>query len=85
MALITWSPYSLESRVFILLGWVLVASSVVLAVLPWRWHARFAQQSVPAATRWPALIGTASAAMAVLLAWAALAPAGITRLTTLAR
>ncbi|MDX1996159.1 MAG: hypothetical protein SF066_00455 [Thermoanaerobaculia bacterium] len=54
-------------------------------MLPWRWHGRFAQQSVPAATRWPALIGAASVAMGALLAWAALAPAGITRLTMLAR
>ena len=48
---------------FTFFGWVLLVSTAVLLALPWRWHQRFAQQTVPTATRFIALIGLASLAL----------------------
>jgi uncharacterized protein YjeT (DUF2065 family) len=45
---------------FAAFGWVLVATTAVLFVVPWRWHQRFAQRSVPQAVRYLRLIGVAS-------------------------
>jgi hypothetical protein len=44
------------------LGWVLVGTSLVLALLPWRLHERFAAWSVPQALQYLPLIGVASLA-----------------------
>lgn len=44
------------------LGWVLVGTSLVLALVPWRWHQRFASWSVPQALKYLPLIGVASLA-----------------------
>jgi hypothetical protein len=52
---------------------VLVATTLVLAVLPFRWHQRFAQRSVPQALRFLPLLGLASALLGGGLMWAALA------------
>ncbi len=41
-------------------GWILIASSVALAVIPWRLHQRFASWSVPQATRRMTLLGIGS-------------------------
>lgn len=47
---------------FSLFGWVLLVSTAGLLVVPWHWHRRFAQQAVPRAVRYIALIGWASLA-----------------------
>ncbi|MCC7001828.1 MAG: hypothetical protein IT357_06710 [Gemmatimonadaceae bacterium] len=44
------------------LGWVLVGTSLVLALVPWRLHQRFAAWSVPQALEYLPLIGVASLA-----------------------
>ncbi len=43
-------------------GWVLVGTSLVLAVIPWRLHQCFAARSVPQALRYLPIIGVASIA-----------------------
>ncbi|MDQ3605100.1 MAG: hypothetical protein M3418_02765, partial [Gemmatimonadota bacterium] len=48
--------------VFYTFGLVLVITTLGLAVLPWRWHQRFAQTSVPAAVHWLPFLGIASIA-----------------------
>lgn len=50
-AFIRSAPQMRLGEVFLLFGWILTASTVVLLVLPWRWHRRFAEWSVPRATR----------------------------------
>lgn len=44
------------------LGWMLIGTSLVLAVIPWRLHQRFAQWSVPQALAYLPVIGVASLA-----------------------
>jgi hypothetical protein len=57
---------------FAALGWVLIGTSLALALLPWRWHARIAQRSVAMATRFTLPLGLASIAMGAGLAFAVL-------------
>lgn len=61
-ALIITAPRAQFPPAFLLFGWVLVASSVALAVVPWRLHQRFAAWSVPQAMNFLPLIGIASIA-----------------------
>lgn len=63
-ALLVAAPSMAFPRVFTVAGAVLVVTTVVLALVPWPWHRRFAQRSVPAALRFLPLLGLASLAMA---------------------
>jgi hypothetical protein len=36
---------------FVVFGWAIIGTTIVLLVLPWRLHQRFAQWSVPRVTR----------------------------------
>lgn len=59
-ALIFSAPRLAFGAVLSLFGWVLVTTSVGLALVPWRLHQRFAAWSVPRATQHLTLIGVAS-------------------------
>ncbi|MCA0374667.1 MAG: hypothetical protein LCH84_03290 [Gemmatimonadetes bacterium] len=59
-ALIISAPRLAFGTLLPLFGWVLVTTSVALALVPWRLHQRFAAWSVPRATRHLPLIGIAS-------------------------
>lgn len=61
-ALIAAAPTMLGAPVIRTFGWILVGTSLVLAVLPWRLHQRFAAWSVPRATQHLPAIGVASLA-----------------------
>jgi len=60
IALLLHAPRMLLPGLFTAFGWLLLATTAVLLVLPWRWHRAFARWSVPLATRRPALLGTAA-------------------------
>lgn len=62
-ALVVQAPQMAFSAGFDLFGWVLLATSASLLLMPWRWHQRFAQRVVPRATRYIALLGLVSAAL----------------------
>jgi hypothetical protein len=53
-------------------AWVLIASTAILLLLPWRWHRAFAERTVPPVLRFMAPLGIASALLGLLLAAAAL-------------
>jgi hypothetical protein len=50
-ALILSAPQMRFSALFVVFGWALVGTTIVLLAIPWRWHRRFARWSVPLATR----------------------------------
>ena len=66
-AILRCSPRMLFSGFFVMLGWVLVATTAGLFAVPWRWHHRFARRAVPYATRNLALIGVASFALGAFI------------------
>jgi len=45
---------------FTAFGWAIVITTVGLALVPWRWHRRFAQQAVPRVLQYLPLLGLAS-------------------------
>ena len=55
-------------------GWMLVVTSLALALVPWRFHQRFAAWVVPQATQQMPLIGVVSIVGGVVLLVAALLP-----------
>ena len=57
--------------VFTIFGWALLATTAVLLLVPWRWHHRFAQRSVPQALRFLPLVGVSSIALGGLVLVAA--------------
>lgn len=61
-ALVLSAPRMAVSPAFRAFGWVLVGTSLVLALVPWRLHQRFAAWAVPQATQHMPLIGIGSLA-----------------------
>ena len=69
-ALLVYAPRMLFSEGFTIVAWVLITSSLVLLLLPWQWHQRFARSSVPQAVQHLPLLalGAVGAGIALLLA-----------------
>ena len=63
VAILLYAPQMLFSGLFVILGWVLVVTTISLFAVPWQWHRRFAQWGVPYATRHLRLIAVASFAL----------------------
>lgn len=59
-ALLVRGPQMLWPSLAAGLGWLLIATTAGLALVPWHWHQRFAQRSVPAALRFLPLLGISS-------------------------
>ncbi len=66
-AFVIYSPDMKFSVIFLVFGWVLIVTTIVLIVLPWRWHHRFASWSVPIATRHMPLFALGSLAGGVFV------------------
>ena len=66
-ALILYSPHMLFSKAFAISGWILLATTACLFLIPWRWHRRFAEFAVPQATQYITLIGLSSLLLGVLV------------------
>ena len=64
------SPQLPAGAVFLVAGAVLVGTTAVLAVLPFRLHQAFARRAVPAALPYLPLIGIASLLAGLAAAWA---------------
>jgi hypothetical protein len=71
-AFVVRAPEMLFANAFSLFGWVLLTTTAVLLVVPWRWHQRFAQQTVPRAMRHLGLVAAASLAGGGIVLTAAL-------------
>jgi hypothetical protein len=59
-SLVVNAPRMLFSDAFLLFGWVLVITTIILLLVPWRWHHRFAQKVVAPITRRVWLFGLVS-------------------------
>lgn len=66
-ALVLTAPRMQFSQAFAVFGWVLVGTTLLLALVPWRVHRRFADWSVPQTTRFMPLFGAGSLAGGLLL------------------
>ncbi len=70
VALLLYAPRMLFPTVFVGFGWVLVATTLSLLLMPWQWHRRFAQWSVPQASRHLLLFAAGSFIGGVILLFA---------------
>ena len=59
-AFLVHSPLMSFHGLFTAFGWVLVGTTAVMFAVPWQWHQRFAERSVPRALRRLPLLGVAS-------------------------
>jgi hypothetical protein len=75
-ALVLHAPQMRVPGLFVVFGWVLVVTTAGLAVVPWKWHQRFASWSVPQATRHMALFGLGSLAGGIFVLASVLLDAG---------
>lgn len=66
-AFVIHAPRMQFSGAFAVFGWVLLATTVCLILVPWRLHHRFSQQAVLRATRHTEMIGLASLVFGALI------------------
>ncbi len=59
-AFVVRAPHLPGSVVFRLFGWVLIVTTAVMFLMPWRWHHRFAEENVPKALKFLPVIGVVS-------------------------
>lgn len=59
-ACVVRAPTLPGSVVFRLVGWVLIGTTAVMFLMPWRWHQRFAEANVPKALTFLPVIGVVS-------------------------
>ena len=63
------APHSIHPLALTAFGWLLIGTTAVMAVVPWRVHRRFAEAAVPKALRFLPLIGVTSVVLGGLLLW----------------
>ena len=66
-ALVVQAPRLPFADALALVGWVVLATTTAMLLVPWRWHRRFAAGAVPRALRHLPLLGAASVALGALL------------------
>lgn len=69
-AFVLSAPEVLFPGAFRLFGWVMLATTAGLLVVPWRWHQRFARRTVPEALRFLPAVGVCSVVLGVSVLWA---------------
>lgn len=57
--------------VIAIFGWILVATALVLLLLPWRWHRRFATWAIPLAVQHLRLFAVGAFALGVFVLYSA--------------
>lgn len=61
------APHLRYPGAFMIFGWMLVGTSAVLLLLPWKWHRRFAENAVPQALRYLSFVGIVSLVLGIVL------------------
>ena len=66
-AFLRHAPGMAFPRVFSGFGWILLVTTAVLLLLPWRWHRSFARKAVPPALERSGLLALAAGAAGALV------------------
>ena len=75
-ALVVLAPTMWQPKLFWLLGWAVVMSSVALMCVPWQWHHRFAERVLPTVVRHLQLCAAGPCVFGALLLYAVFAGSG---------
>lgn len=73
-AMLLFAPRTSFPMLLAAFGWLLVATTAVMALVPWRLHRRFAEATVPKALRFLPLLGVCSLVIGGLLLASAWVP-----------
>ena len=68
-AMLVAAPHSAQPMALTVFGWLLIGTTLVMALVPWRIHRRFAETSVPQALRFLPMIGVSSFVLSGWLLW----------------
>ncbi|WP_461062314.1 hypothetical protein [Silanimonas algicola] len=68
-AMLATAPHSAQPMGLTVFGWLLIGTTLVMALVPWRTHRRFAETSVPQALRFLPMIGASSMVLSGWLLW----------------
>lgn len=66
-SILSQAPHLRYPGAFTIFGWMLIGTSVVLFLLPWKWHRRFAEKAVPQALKYLPIMGVVSLALGTVL------------------
>jgi hypothetical protein len=72
-ALVGFSSAMWQPDLFLQFGWVVIATTAGLLVIPWRWHQKVARRIVPPVLEHMKLLGVGALLMAALLLYGVLA------------
>lgn len=72
-AMLVAAPHAIHSTALAAFGWLLMVTTAVMAIVPWRVHRRFAEAAVPRALRFLPVIGVTSVLLGGLLLWSTFA------------
>jgi len=75
-AFIALAPFVPIAASFTLFGWVLVGTTAVLFLVPWRVHRRFAERAVPRALRHLPLMAVSSLLLGAFVLWSVVQATG---------
>lgn len=67
--MLTTASHSAQPMGLTVFGWLLIGTTLAMAIVPWRTHRRFAETSVPQALRFLPMIGVASFVLSGWLLW----------------
>lgn len=67
LALLWRAPAMLYAQLFFCFAWIVLGTTLVMLLLPWRWHRAFARRTVPYANRYVRWIGAVSLVLGVFL------------------
>jgi len=73
-ALVVHAPRMAASQVFLVVGGIVLATTACLLLVPWRWHRRIAERTVPQALRFITVLGLCSLALGGFVLLAILRP-----------
>lgn len=74
IALVGFAPMMIYSGFFQAFSWLIIVTSLLLMVLPWQWHQKFAQQVMPYVKNHLQLYGVLSFLVAGMIFYGAWAP-----------
>lgn len=66
-SIILQAPYVQYPAAFTVVGWMVICTTAVLILLPWKWHRRFAETAVPRAINYLPVIGIVSLTLGTVL------------------
>lgn len=75
-AFILYAPATRFPTIFSVFGWLLIVTTAVLVLIPWRWHREFAKRTVPQALRHLPLLAVVSLVFGIALLYLAFAGTG---------